>query len=128
MTNSKINFRASAIKETTLSPLMADRAKLSMEDVQKKFPDGVTITEFDFITVTKNGEAKTYPVMLFKEDSSAYINGGLVLSKICHGWAEAYDGDVAAASEDLKAEGGVKMKFHPGRTSGGNSITNVTIL
>ena len=119
-----INFKASAISATTLSPIMEGRDKLTMEQVRDKYKDGVTVTEFDFITVKE----KTFPVLAIKEDAKVCFFGGHVLTKICNDWAAAYDGDVTAASEDLKAEGGVKMKFGKGQTHGGNSITTVQII
>lgn len=128
----KMNFKAAAISATSLSPIMEGRpTKLGMDDIISKYPDGVTVTEFDFVTLkaTKEGESdKTFPVLAFEEDKSAYFFGGYVLAKICADWVTAYEGDVAAASEDLKADGGVKMRFKRGTTKGSKSITTVEII
>lgn len=121
-------FASMARQATSLSSVMEGRSKISMEDIMKAYPNGVTVTEFDFVTTAdKRGAEHTYPVLAIAEDSNICFFGGAVLNKICVSWAESFDGDIQVASDALKAEGGVKMRFEKGSTKSGNSITKVII-
>ena len=126
MATNKINkFKQIAEEELSLSPLMTGRDQLKTDDLIGK---EVTVIAFDFATITDKGEEKTFPVMLLKEFPDHYYNGGTLLSKLCQAWANAYDGDVEAASEDLANEGGVKLRFRATRTKGGNNLTAIDVL
>ena len=122
--NNSINFKSLATAATTLSPLMTDRIKLSTDEIISQYPEGITITEFDSITMKDN----QYYVAAFAEDDKAYINCGQILSKVFDRFVEAFDGDIAGASETLKAQGGLRVKLNKSRTRGGNSITTVTVI
>lgn len=118
-----------AQKETTLSELMEGRTKISMDDVIAKYPDGVTITEFDFINGTnKKGEAVMFPVLAFAENEKECFFGGAVINKICLAWVADNGGDVDGTSGELKAAGGVKMKFRKTTTKGGNNLVAVDVI
>lgn len=121
----KINFKKMAQDELSLSPLMAGRDQIKTEDL---IGQTVTVTGFDFATITDKGVEKTFPVLLLKEYPDRYYNGGALLSKLCRCWADAYDGDIEAASEDLAAEGGVKLKFTATKTKSGNNLTAVDVV
>ena len=124
-----MNFREMAKKETTLSRVMENRDKVSMDEIMNNYPGGVTITEFDFIHSTdKKGNPTTYPVCAIKENENICFFGGSVLSKICMAWVDGYNGDVDLTSDELKKSGGVKMKFEKTTTKNGNNLTGVTIL
>lgn len=118
-------FKQIAEEELSLSPLMTGREQLKTEDLIGK---EVTVIAFDFATITDKGEEKTFPVMLLKEYPDNYYNGGALLSKLCQAWANAYDGDIEAASDDLAAEGGVKLRFRATRTKAGNNLTAIDVL
>ena len=122
-------FAEIAKKETSLSRIMEGRTKVTQESIMQKFPDGVTVTEFDFLTVNdpKKG-VTTFPVLTIAEEPTLCFFGGAILSKICAAWASACDGDAEQASEELKAAGGCKMKFVNSRTKSGNNITLVEIV
>ena len=120
-----INFKEIAQKELTLSPLVAGKTQIKTDDL---IGQEVTITEFDFATITDKGVEKTYPVMLLKEYPERYYNGGALLLKLAIAWASACDGDVEAASQELKNEGGVKVRFRSTRTKAGNNLTSVDVL
>lgn len=130
MENKNINinaalFRQIATNETVLSPLMADREKLKTEDIIKKYPNGVTVTGFDFVTVDNS----TFPVLTFKENEKACFFGGHILTNICKSWVEPFDGDVEEASNALKSVGGVKMIFTAEKTKDGTkNITTVKVV
>ncbi len=122
--NNTINFKELAIQATTLSPLMADKEKVSTEEVISQYPEGITITSFDSVTMN-DGQ---YYVATFKENEGVYINCGQILSKVFDRFVSAFDGDIAGASESLKAHGGLKVKLNKSRTRGGNNITTVTVV
>lgn len=122
---SKINFKKMAQDELSLSPLMAGRDQIKTDDL---IGQTVTVTGFDFATITDKGVEKTFPVLLLKEYPDRYYNGGALLSKLCKCWADAYDGDVEAASDDLAAEGGVQLRFTATKTKSGNNLTAVDVV
>ena len=119
-------FRDIAVKELSLSPLMAGRDQLKTDDLVGQT---VTVYAFDFATITNaNGEEKTFPVLLLKEHPDHYYNGGALLSKLCMAWAAEFGGDPEAASEALSAEGGVQLRFTATKTKSGNNLTAVDVL
>ena len=119
------NFREIAAKTLSLSDLMAGREKMTTDELIGKI---VTCIGFDFATITDHGEEKTFPVLIFKEDPEKYYCGGTLLAKMCAAWAAEYDGDVAAASDALYDEGGVKISFSSGKTKSGNNLTSVDVV
>lgn len=121
----KINFKKMAQDELSLSPLMAGREQIKTDDL---IGQTVTVTGFDFATITDKGVEKTFPVLLLKEYPDRYYNGGALLSKLCKCWADAYDGDIEMASADLAAEGGVQLKFTATKTKSGNNLTAVDVV
>lgn len=122
-------FAEIAKKETTLSPVLQGRTKVSVADIISKYPDGVTIMEFDLIrTKDKKGVESEYPVIAIKEDSAVCFFGGFVLHRIVKEWAELYSGDVAEASRNLAEAGGVKIKMQESKTNSGNNITTVEVV
>ncbi len=124
MNINEINFRELALDATTLSKLMNDRERLSTEDVISQYPEGITILEFDIVSINDS----QYYVATFAEDETKYINCGTVLSKIFDKYVTAFDGDITGASLALHNAGGLKLKLSKSRTRGGNNITTVTIL
>lgn len=131
---SENNFRKIAIQTAALSPLMMGRNPIKTEDVIAKYPNGFTVNAFDFATMEqldkKTGEMveKTFPVLTIVEDNSVYISGGHILNKICQEWANAYSGDIEAASDSLAECGGVRMSMEMGLTKDKNEITKIIIL
>lgn len=121
----KINFKKIAQDELSLSPLMAGKEQIKTEDL---IGETVTVVAFDFATITDKGVEKTFPVLLLKEYPENYYNGGTLLSKLCRCWAEAYDGDIEAASNDLAREGGVQLKFSATKTKAGNNLTAIDVV
>lgn len=119
------DFRKIALDELSLSPLMAGRDQIKTDDLVGQT---VTVTEFDFATITDKGVEKTFPVMILEEHPGCYYNGGALLNKLCAAWAAAYDGDIEAASEDLKKSGGVKLRFKATKTKNGNNLTSVEVV
>lgn len=125
-----MNFAAIAVKETTLSPVCEGREKTTTEAIMKNYPDGITVLEFDIVTMQneKTKEIEPVPVIAFKENPDVFFFGGALLERICQSWIAAYDGDIETASKELKRSGGVKMKFRATRTRSGNNFTAIDIV
>lgn len=119
------DFRKIAQNELSLSPLISGREKLTSNDLVGQ---EVTITDFDFVTITDKGEEKTFPALLLAEYPDHYYNGGALLNKLCIAWAGAYDGDVEEASNALHESGGVKVKISRKTTRSGNSLISVDVV
>lgn len=113
----------------TFSSMKANREKITTEEIIAKYPDGVTITEFDIATSTnQDGSTSTYPIMVFAEDDTKYLYGGKALMEIVTMWLANFEGDVEATSNALKDAGGVKIKMHPSKTRAGNKFTAIEIV
>lgn len=124
-------FAQSAKSATSLSEIMENReTKMEIPEIIKQFPDGITLTEFDYVTVfdQKKGCDVTFPVFAFSECPTAFFFGGCVLDKIAREWAGSCGGDIHAASDELLKCGGVKIRMEQGKTKSGNSVTTVTVL
>lgn len=120
-----IDFRKIASKELSLSPLMANRTQIKTEELIGKT---VTIIGFDFAHMVDKGVEKTFPVLLLEEYPDRYYNGGCLLAKMCEAWANEFDGDVEAASDNLADFGGVKVEFRTSKTRSGNNLTTINVL
>lgn len=118
------NFRDLARKATTLSELMANREKISTEDVIKNFPDGITINAVDVIKTT----TATYPVFTFAEDNAMFYCGGIVLAKIVNTWLDEYNSDLGMLNHDLAESGGVKVKLAESKTKDNKNVTTVEVM
>lgn len=118
-------FSNMAAATTTLSPLIEGKEKLSTQEVIENMGGVVTIIEFDTVI---QGDNDWYPVILVKEQPNRFMFGGLVLRKIVETWIAAFEGDVAACSKALKAEGGVKVKMSQAKTKNGRTVTKVVVL
>ena len=119
------NFKDTAVKATTLSELMANKDKASTDYMIESYPNGFTVVAFDIIN---GADGTTYPVFNIGEDASIFYCGGAILNKIAHEWAEAFDGDIDKANDELYANGGLKLRLEETKTKRGNSLTRVVIL
>ena len=117
-------FASIARKETTLSPIMEGKERITIDDVINNYPDGVTIDGFDMISTSGD----SYPVLTFKEDKDKFLFGGAIMNNICHGWLEHFEGDVETANSALVSAGGVKIRFTKSKTKSGNNITLPEII
>ena len=121
-----MDFREIAKRQTTLSPVMVDREKVKTNDLIEKYPDGCTIIAFDYVHSKKS--KGDYPVFNIAEDPTIFCNGATVLDRIFREFVKAEDGDVAAASDELRRQGGIKVKFGHGTTKSGDELVTVEIL
>jgi len=118
------NFKKTAEKMTTLSELMTGREQIKTKDIVREYPDGVTITDFDFAVLND----KAFVVMTFAEDSKRYYNGGLVASKIFQRIVDDFDGDVMAARDEYaQCEDKIHLAFELTETKAGNTVVRVTV-
>lgn len=120
------DFRNLAKRQTTLTPIMEDREKISTDDIIDGYPDGITIIAFDYI-MGKKSKGK-YPVYNFAEDTTVFANAGTVLDRIFRDFVDACDGDVEQASNELRRQGGLKVKLGHGTTKAGDDLTTVEVL
>lgn len=129
------NFVKSAIAETSLSPIMVDREKMETEEVVGR---ELTVVEFGFgpkfdkqgarVVDPVTGEVDVFGVIVFKEEPGKFYCVGTVFTNICKAWAAAFGGDHEAASNELRASGGVRVRFTASRTKTGNNLVKVEVL
>ena len=117
------NFKNKAVAATSISKIMEGKTKISTEEVISKYPEGVTITGFDWM----NGENGKYPVCIFAENQNECFFGGTSLTSICEAWMDGYQ-DAETCSADLAAEGGVKVKFSKGKTKSNRNFTRCEVV
>ena len=117
------NFKQRAIDATTTSKLLENRTKISTEEVLAKYPEGVTVIGFDFLT----GDNGKYPVCIFKENNNECFFGGTAMTEICNRWMEGYN-TVDECNADLAAEGGVKLKFEKSKTKQNRNFIKISIV
>lgn len=105
--------------------LMDGREKITTDDVLLKYPEGITIIGFDVIETADGG----YPVFIFAEDISKYLNGGSQAMRIAESWINSAENpDPEAMSAEMKAQGGVKVKLSRGKTSKGKTFIAWTVI
>lgn len=121
-----LDIRELAKRQTTLSEVMVDRKKVKTEDLIENYPDGFTIIAFDYVMSKKS--KNPYPVYNISEDPTIFCNGGTVLDRIFSEIVKQCDGDVAAASAELRRQGGLKVKLGHGTTKAGDELTTVEVL
>lgn len=118
------NFIAKAKEAVSGSPLMVNRTKITTEELHNKYPDGVTLGDFDVIVI--NGES--VPVFVTLEEPDAYFYGGTALINIVNEWLTDYDGDVAKCSEDFRNSDGLHIQFEYKKTRTGKNFVNVIVF
>lgn len=129
------NFKESAQAATLLAPIMVGRDKLSTDEILGK---ELTVIGFDFAPKfdqqgnpcvdQSTGEVDNFGVVIFAEYEDMYYSVGTVFTKVCKSWAAAFNGSAVDASDALRAQGGVKVKFTRGKSKQGRNLTNVEIL
>lgn len=117
------DFKKVALDTQGGSFVYKDREKIEKDLLIATYPDGVTITGADLVT----GDSGVYAVALFAENDHQYINGGKALTDIVKEWADGYE-DCEKMSADLKAAGGVRVKFLKTKTKTGRDFYSVTIV
>ena len=116
-------FTEKAKASTTSCTLMENRTKISTEEIMSRYPEGITIIGFDFLS----GDNGKYPVCIFKENENECFFGGAALTDICNRWMEDYT-STADCSADLAEAGGVKVTFEKSRTKTGHNFIRVNVI
>ena len=124
-------YTEKAKQATRGSIVMEGRSKISTDEIIARYPDGITINQFDML----NGKNGRYVVCCFNQDPQAFFNGGKVLTQIFESFiadfktAENTDADaIELCQNDFAAAGGLKVKLSTGRTKAGNRVTLVDVL
>lgn len=117
------NFKNKALSATTVTKIMEGRTKISTDELISKYPEGVTITGFDWM----KGDDGKYPVCIFSENEHECFFGGTALTAICEAWMEDYN-STEECSSDLASEGGVRVKFSKGKTKGNRNFTKCEVI
>lgn len=123
-------FTDLAKKKTSGSPVLEGRAKITTDEIIAKYPDGITINAFDFL----NGKNGRYVVCAFRQDPTAFFNGGKILTEIFESFVEAYQPDGVsfqeAQEECMKdfCKECLKVKLSMSRTKDGNRVTLVEVV
>lgn len=121
-----MDFRTIAAEATTLSPLMDGRTKITMEDIKKTYPDGITVIGFDSVP---SSDGEFYFIGIFEEDTSKFFNGGLVFTKMCMAWMNNSEGTCESLSNELIKSGGIKLKFDTKKVKDSNrTVTTITVI
>ena len=118
-----MSFRDVAVQATTTSKLMENRTRISTDEILTKYPEGVTITGFDFM----NGSDGRYPVCIFAENENECFFGGSALTEICEQWMTGYD-TTESCSAALASEGGVKIKMVKTRTKNNRTFVKPEVV
>lgn len=130
-------FKEIAQKTLSNCRLMEGRTKMEADEVNNRV---MTIMEFDLCPVNVKEEEvakhpelypdgkKSAPVFVFAEAPDKWWMGGSAAEKLVLAWAADYDGDIEAASDELKEYGGVQAKFKKIRLKNGNAYLSIEIL
>ena len=110
------------LEVNAMSELMSDREKIATEDIISRYPDGITITQFDRVTVNED----TFYVFIFAEDESVFAFSGFVIAKFFDALVAKY-GDINNANDTLYDNGGIKVIFESSRTKKNQPITTVKL-
>jgi len=110
------------LETTAMSELMTDRDKISTEDIIDNYPNGITITRFDKVTVNED----TFYVFHFAEDDNVFAFSGLVIAKFFDALVNKY-GDLESANDALYDAGGIKVILESSRTKKNQPITTVKL-
>lgn len=116
-------FAMKAKELTVGSFVTVGKEKVEIDEVMRIFPNGVTVTSFDFLT----GSDGDFAVCGFAEDESVFFFGGKILTGMCKAWAEGY-ASTKEASADLASEGGVKLRFKRSKTKANRDVTLVEVV
>ena len=121
MTNFKQLAKATRTKN---DGFFQGKNRLQLDKLVQLHPNGVTVTDFRQFT----GPKGTFYLFAFAENAVDCFSGSAALNEIADSWVAPYNGDVIAASNDLHASGGVKLKLTKTQTKNGNTFFDVEVL
>lgn len=103
------------------------REKVGIGDIIMEYPEGITVT--DFTILHDNTNDSDYCVIAFEEEAKAFFFGGTALTGLFKDVVEKdFDGDLETAREELKTEGGMKLKLSEKRSKNGRNYTAFEVL
>ena len=122
-----INFKDKAKSVSSNEHFIINgKTRIQFSDIISQYPNGITITAFD---IFKDRSAGTYPVIGFAEDETKFaMGGGKMFTDIISGWYDEYCGNAQAGSDDLKSQGGVKIKFSKRTSNSGYQYIYVEVV
>ena len=119
------NFKALAKSTRTKNDgFFEGKNRLKLDQLVQLHPNGVTVTDFRQF----NGQKGPFYLFAFQENAVDCFSGSTALNDIADAWAAEYNGDVIAASNDLHASGGVRLKLTKTTTKTGNTFFDVEVL
>lgn len=122
-----MNFKDFAKKHTSGSSVLQDREKIETEALIAKYPDGVSITDFDFLDSQDGGR---YVVCTFEENPGLYFNGGKILTELFENIVSQFE-DLDQAREAYQKspdDETIKVKLSHARSKKGNRYTKVEVV
>jgi hypothetical protein len=133
-----LDFKKLAQKATTLADIMVGKDKLDMEELIDTYPDGVTITDYEYFNLKSDG-GKEEEVIAFTiaEEEDMFIFGGIIVKNMFKDMykravKEGYEGTdvdfhndfVDSVSKGLE----LKIRFYRDKTKDKKAITKLEIL
>lgn len=103
--------------------LFQGRDRIKMENLIAAYPNGVLVTEFRKL----KGPKGDFWLLGFAEDPAVCFSATSIVEEILQGWVEGYD-SVIAASDDLKKNGGCKLKLYYKTGKTGNQYVAVDVI
>jgi hypothetical protein len=103
--------------------LFANRTRIKMENLIAAYPNGVLVTEFRKL----KGPKGDFWLVGFAEDPACCFSATSVVEDILNSWIDGYE-TVAAASDDLKKNGGCKLKLYYKTGKSGNQYVAVDVI
>lgn len=132
------NFKETAQAAIAASPVMTARAKLDPDEIRNR---DLTMDEIGWYSADRKDDdgdpvlaADGTPVQdirivaHFVEFPDNYVNMGSLMKKIAIAWAAGFDGDIEAASDELKTQGGVKCRITLKKSASGNKFNNIEFI
>lgn len=119
------NFKALAKSTRTKNDgFFQGKNRLKLDQLVQLHPNGVTVTDFR----QYSGQKGPFYLFAFAENAVDCFSGSAALNDIADAWVSEYNGDVIAASNDLHASGGVRLKLIKTQTKSGNTFFDVEVL
>ena len=108
---------------TAMNAIMDGREKISVDDIIKFYPNGLTL---NCVAMINNPDGNDYPAFTYIEDDTKFFTGGTALTKIVSSWL-ADLGDIETVNSELTAEP-VKVKLTKIKTRSGRNFVKADIV
>lgn len=108
---------------TAMNAIMDGREKISVDDIIKFYPNGLTLNR---VAMINKPDGNDYPAFTYVEDDTKFFTGGTALTKIVNSWL-ADLGDIETVNSELTAEP-VKVKLTKIKTRNGHNFVKADIV